>query len=140
MITRLDVLRKGCMHIWFMLVLSVFLCGMCVEKVYADSSFCLSASERAQMYLSQLEYDEVQENLAQAEILAQQTDIIPIRNSRREGLKLILRILMNLMLVGILPQVLLLSLEIMEKSASSHNHSHDFIICFIHQKDGEKDN
>lgn len=135
----LEAFRKSCMHIWFALVISVFLCGMCVEKVYADSSLCLSASERAELFISVQEYDVVQEDLRQAEILAQQTDVTPIRNTKRESLKIILRILMNLMLVGILPQVLLLSSEIMERGAVSHNRSHDFIICFIHQKDGEKD-
>lgn len=136
---RLGVLKKSCMHIWFALVVSVFLCGMCVEKVYADSSLCLSTSERLEMLVPAQEYDVVQEDLRQAEILAQQTDVTPIRNTKRESLKIILRILMNLMLVGILPQVLLLSSEIMERGAVSHNRSHDFIICFIHQKDGEKD-
>lgn len=139
MIRRLKALRKSHIHIWLALILSIFLCGMCVEKVYADSSLCLSASERAELCLPAQEYDVVQEDLLPAEILTQQTDITPIRNTRRESLKIFLRILMNLMLVSILPQVLFLSLEIMEKGAFSNSCSHDFIICFIHQKDGEKD-
>lgn len=140
MIQQMEALRKSCIHIWFALIVSVFLCGMCVEKVYADSSLCLSASERAEFWGVEPEYDVVQEDLLPAEILAQQTGITPIRNTRRENLRIYLRILMNLMLVSILPQVLWLSSEIMEKGASSRNHSHDFIIYFIHQKDGEKDN
>lgn len=139
MIHQLGSFRKSCIYIWLTLVLSVLLCGMCVEKVYADSSLCLSASERAELMMPAQEYDIVQEDLRQAEILVQQTDITPIRNTKRESLRIILRILMNLMFVAMLPQILLLSSEIMEKRDVSHNSSHDFIICFIHQKDGEKD-
>lgn len=139
MIRRLEAMKKNCIHIWIMLTVSIFLCGMCVEKVHADSFLCLSASERAELFLPAQEYDVVQEDLIQAEILPQQTDITPIRNTRRENLRIFLRILMNLMLVGIVPQVLFLSSEIMEKGVYSNSCSHDFIIRFIHQKDGEKD-
>lgn len=134
----LEALRKS--HIWLALIVSMFLCGMCVEKVYADSSLCLNASERAQILLCSQEYDVAQEDLLPADALTKQTDIVPIRNTKRESLRVYMRILMNLMLVSILPQVLLLSSEIMEKSGFLRNRSHDFIISFIHQKDGEKDN
>lgn len=137
---RLKALRKSHMHIWLALILSMFLCGMCVEKVYADSSLCLGASERDEALLYTQEYDVVQEDLLSVDILTQRTDITPIRNTKRENLRIYLRILMNLMLVSILPQVLVLSSEVMEKSGFLHNRSHDFIISYIHQKDGEKDN
>ncbi len=139
MIHHLEVYKKGCMYIWLMLALSVFLCGMCVEKVYPDSSLCLSASNKEGMLLYAQEYDAVQADLLPVEILTQQTDITPIRNTKRDNLRIYLRIFMNLMLVSILPQVLFLSLEVMARGSFFYNHSHDFIIYFIHQKDGEKD-
>lgn len=137
---RLGTMTKNTMLVWLMLIASIFLGGMCEEKVYVDSSFCLDSSEMGRVFLPASEYDVVQEDLLPTEVLAQQTDIAPIRNTKRENLRMYLRILMNLMLVGILPQVLLLSSEVMEKRGFLRNRSHDFIISYIHQKDGEKDN
>ncbi len=137
---RLGAMTKNTMLVWLMLIVSIFLGGMCEEKVYVDSSFCLDSSEMGRVLLGAQEYDVVQEDLLPADILTRRTDITPIRNTKRENLRIYLRILMNLMLVSILPQVLFLSSEIMEKGAFSNSCSHDFIIYFIHQKDGEKDN
>lgn len=137
---KVKAMKKHTMLIWLMLIVSVFLGGMCVERVYVDSSFCMDISESERVLLSAQEYDVAKEDLLPADILTKQDDIVPIRNTKRESLRMYLRILMNLMLVSILPQVLLLSSEIMEKSGILRNLSHDFIISFIHQKDGEKDN
>lgn len=137
---KVKAMKKNTMLIWLMLIVSVFLGGMCVERVYVDSSFCMDISESERVLLSAQEYDVAKEDLLPADILTKQDDIVPIRNTKRESLRMYLRILMNLMLVSILPQVLLLSSEIMEKSGILRNLSHDFIISFIHQKDGEKDN
>lgn len=127
-------------YIWFMLALSVLLCGMYAERVCIHSSLCEDKTAIEVFQLSTQEYDVVQEDLLPADVLTKQTDIVPIRNTKRESLRVYMRILMNLMLVSILPQVLLLSSEIMEKNSFFRNLSHDFIISFIHQKDGEKDN
>lgn len=137
---KVKAMKKNTMLIWLMLIVSVFLGGMCVERVYVDSSFCMDISESERVLLPAQEYDVAQEDLLPADILTKQTDIVPIRNTKRESLRVYMRILMNLMLVSILPQVLLLSSEIMEKNSFFRNLSHDFIISFIHQKDGEKDN
>lgn len=137
---KVKAMKKNTMLIWMMLIVSVFLGGMCVERVYVDSSFCMDISESERVLLSAQEYDVAKEDLLPADILTKQDDIVPIRNTKRESLRMYLRILMNLMLVSILPQVLLLSSEIMEKNGILRNLSHDFIISFIHQKDGEKDN
>lgn len=137
---KVKAMKKNTMLIWLMLIVSVFLGGMCVERVYVDSSFCMDISESERVFLPAQEYDVAKEDLLPADILTKQDDIVPIRNTKRESLRMYLRILMNLMLVSILPQVLLLSSEIMEKNSFFRNLSHDFIISFIHQKDGEKDN
>lgn len=134
---KMGRLKYNC--IWLTLMISVILGGMCVEKVYADSSLCMENYVALERFVDLQEYDVVQEDLYQADFFAQQNDITPIRNNRREHFKTYLRILMSMMLVSFLPQVLLMSSEIMERGQFLNNCSHDFIIYFIHQKDGEKD-
>ena len=96
---KVKAMKKNTMLIWLMLIVSVFLGGMCVERVYVDSSFCMDISESERVLLSAQEYDVAKEDLLPADILTKQDDIVPIRNTKRESLRMYLRILMNLMLV-----------------------------------------
>lgn len=110
-----------------------------MEKIQVDSSWvfhCIGDSETT-IFASR---DLNAENLWSPEdVFLQQPSVRPLVSSRRDNMRVALRIFTFLWSVVFLQQIILLFLWRRERYSWLAAESHARIISFIHQKDGEKE-
>lgn len=129
--------KKKC--IMYVFILCLILGALSVDKIQVDSSW-VSDSIGASETTIFANYDlDAQSLWSLEDILLQQPSVRPLVSVRRESMRVSLRIFTFLWSVAILQQIILLYLWRQERYLWATAESHGRIICFIHQKDGEKE-
>ncbi len=129
--------KKKC--IMYVFILCLILGALSVDKIQVDTSR-VSDSIGASETTIFANYDlDAQSLWSLEDILLQQPSVRPLVSIRRDNIRVSLRIFMCLWSVAVLQQIILLYLWRQERHLWAAAESHDRIICFIHQKDGEKE-
>jgi len=134
---RLYEAKRKC--ITYVFILCLMLGALCVDKIQVDSlwSFGGATPMEASTFAN---YDFSTHTLWSLEdFLFQQTEVSPILNIKRDNKREALRIFVYLWSVIIFLQTILSSLWRQERHLRIACESLGRIICFIHQKDGEKE-
>lgn len=134
---RLCKLKKN--FIMCLFILCLILGAMCVDKIQVDL-LCFDNGVSATGTTTLMSLNVSAHNLWSLEdVLIQQPSVRPLLNLKRENMRVSLRMFTFLWSVAILQQIILLCLWRQERRLWAAAESHGRIICFIHQKDGEKE-
>lgn len=134
---RLYEAKRKC--ITYVFILCLMLGALCVDKIQVDSlwDFGGVASMEAASFAN---FEFSAHTLWSLEdFLFQQTEVSPILNIKRDNKREALRIFVYLWSVIIFLQTIMSSLWRQERHLRVVGESLGRIICFIHQKDGEKE-
>lgn len=134
---RLCKLKKN--FIMCLFILCLILGAMCVDKIQVDL-LCFDNGVSATGNTTLTSLNVSAHNLWSLEdVLIQQPNVRPLLNLKRENMRVSLRIFTYLWSAILFLQITLACLWRQERRLWAAAESHGRIICFIHQKDGEKE-
>lgn len=134
---RLCKLKKN--FIMCLFILCLILGAMCVDKIQVDL-LCFDNGVSATGNTTLTSLNVSAHNLWSLEdVLIQQPSVRPLLNLKRENMRVSLRIFTYLWSAILFLQITLACLWRQERRLWAAAESHGRIICFIHQKDGEKE-
>lgn len=124
--------------IYFLLILTVFISGMCFEKIQADSFLKCEQSEVNDWVPALSARETSSQTICTEEMLVGSNVLSPVSLTRRIGVRTLFRTILSLAFIEYLVRrSLLFSKAIIEK-ISFIVHSYSVIIHYIHQQDGAK--
>lgn len=134
---RLCKLKKN--FIMCLFILCLILGAMCVDKIQVDL-LCFDNGVSATGNTTLTSLNVSAHNLWSLEdVLIQQPSVRPLLNLKRENMRVSLRMFTYLWSAILFLQITLACLWRQERRLWAAAESHGRIICFIHQKDGEKE-
>lgn len=134
---RLCKLKKN--FIMCLFILCLILGAMCVDKIQVDL-LCFDNGVSATGNTTLTSLNVSAHNLWSLEdVLIQQPNVRPLLNLKRENMRVSLRMFTYLWSAILFLQITLACLWRQERRLWAAAESHGRIICFIHQKDGEKE-
>lgn len=134
---RLCESKKNC--IMCLLALCLMLSAMCVDKIQVDLPCLYNGESMAEATtLTNLNIS-AQSLWSLEDLLIQQPNVRPLLNIKRDNMRIALRAFSYLWSAIVFLQIILAYLWRQERYLWATAESHGRIICFIHQKDGEKE-
>lgn len=125
----------------FIIIVTMFISGMCFEYVEADSFFVYTANEIHSQteVLTSAKETPVSQTICTNEIIGRQRIECREVQNRRNGDKSVVRGGIALSSLEVLPKAPIVTKSKMMKAADHEPSGKEVIIAYIHHQDGEKD-